>query len=236
MNSILVVDDEAQMREFLVDLLKSGGFEATAVDGRAGMEHALAQGRYSLVILDLRLRGEDGLTLARELRARSAVPIMILTGQADDTDRILGLELAADDYVMKPFNPRELLARIRALLRRARLAAGVESNAHERCAFGEWVLDLDARQLVDAQGDACALTPGEYQLLEVFVRHPNRVLSREQLLELTRSEESEVFDRTVDVLVVRLRRKIEPNPRQPSYIRTERGIGYAFSAMVTRVA
>jgi len=235
-NSILVVDDEAEMREMLVDLLRDGGFEATAVEGGAAMTQALDQGRHALVIIDLRLKGEDGLTLARNLRARSSVPIMILTGKADDTDRILGLELAADDYVMKPFNPRELLARVRALLRRSVLAAGGDAGNRERCAFGDWVLDLDARRLFNAQGEACALTPGEYQLLEVFVRHPNRVLSREQLLDFTRSEDSEVFDRTVDVLVVRLRRKIEPNPRQPRYIRTERGVGYAFSATVTRVA
>jgi two-component system OmpR family response regulator len=238
-NRILVVDDEPHMREMLVDLLESAGYRVTAVANGAAMQRELAAGDCALVLLDLRLKGEDGLTLARSVRRTSIIPIIILTGKGDETDRILGLELAADDFLMKPFNPRELLARVRALLRRAtELSAprtlGEDQPPHERYGFGGWVLDVTARQLLDAQGAPCTLTPGEFQLLEALMRHPNCVLTRDQLLEHTRGVETEVFDRTVDVLILRLRRKIEKNPRQPSLIRTERGLGYIFTAVVTR--
>ena len=236
---ILVVDDEVDMRDMLVDLLDSAGYQATAVANGAAMRQALADGDCALLILDLRLKGEDGLTLARELRQASAIPIIILTGKGDETDRILGLELAADDFLMKPFNPRELLARVRALLRRSTefsspRPTGDDRSRHECYRFAGWELDLTARQLIDPQGEPCTLTPGEFQLLETLVHNPNRVLTRDQLLEQTRGLDTEVFDRTVDVLILRLRRKIEPNPRQPSLIRTERGLGYIFSTQVTR--
>jgi len=235
--NILVVDDEPQMRELLEDLLGSVGYEVTGVTDGGQMRQALSRRPYALVILDLRLRGEDGLSLARELRSRSAIPIMMLTGKGDETDRILGLELAADDFLMKPFNNRELLARVRAMLRRSKELGGSgprrdDPHNRERLAFGEWVLDLSRRDLQRSNGTSEPLTYAEFSLLEVFVRAPNRVLSRDQLLEMTRGGDSDVFDRTVDVLILRLRRKIEPNPKQPRYIRTERGAGYIFCAQV----
>jgi len=233
---VLIVDDELDMRELLCDLIESNGLQATAVEDGAAMRSALEQGGYALLILDLRLRREDGLTLARSVRESSAIPIMILTGKGDETDRILGLELAADDYLMKPFNPRELLARVRALLRRAGgefqfaapRTARAEAPGHDIVHFGNWTLDFTERTLRDRNDQACALTPSEYTLLETFYRHANRVLSRDQLLERLRGEHSDVFDRTIDVLILRLRRKIERNPCQPELIRTERGTGYIF--------
>ena len=236
---VLIVDDEVDMRELLCDLIESNGLRATAVADGTAMRAELEGGDYALLILDLRLRREDGLTLARAVREWSAMPIMILTGKGDETDRILGLELAADDYLMKPFNPRELLARVRALLRRAggefpsaratANAGGAELAGHEIARFGEWTLDFTDRVLRDNHQQACALTPSEYSLLETFCRNAGRVLTRDQLLDCLRGEHSDVFDRTIDVLILRLRRKIERNPGHPHFIRTERGIGYLFS-------
>jgi len=242
---VLIVDDEADMRELLCDLIESNGLQAKAVEDGAAMRKELESGGYTLLILDLRLRREDGLALARAVRESSAIPIMILTGKGDETDRILGLELAADDYLMKPFNPRELLARVRALLRRAgsefptsrgtanaeqaRLDAANRTAGHEVARFGDWTLDFTARILRDHRSQPCALTPSEYSLLEAFCRNANRVLTRDQLLENLRGEHSDVFDRTIDVLILRLRRKIERNPGHPEFIRTERGLGYIFS-------
>lgn len=237
---VLIVDDEVDMRELLCDLIESNGLLATAVEDGASMRAELESGCYDLLILDLRLRREDGLTLARNVRASSSIPIMILTGKGDETDRILGLELAADDYLMKPFNPRELLARVRALLRRAGgelsppRGARNEAANHEIVRFGEWTLDFTDRILRDQQHQTCPLTPSEYALLEAFARHANRVLSRDQLLEYLRGEQSDVFDRTIDVLILRLRRKIERNPGHPGFIRTERGTGYLFCMQAER--
>lgn len=237
---VLIVDDEVEMREMLRDLIESNGLRATAVDDGAAMRAQLAGGDYALLILDLRLRREDGLALARGVRAFSAIPIMILTGKGDETDRILGLELAADDYLMKPFNPRELLARVRALLRRAGhgFAApnGLPAQAqrHELTRFGDWTLDFTDRSLRDRNNRPCALTPSEYTLLEVFCRNANRVLTRDQLLDYLRGDHADVFDRTMDVLILRLRRKIERNPAHPDFIRTERGIGYLFCPQTER--
>lgn len=231
---VLIVDDEADMREMLGDLIESAGLRATAVEDGAAMRAELESGRYSLLILDLRLKREDGLTLARGVRATSAIPIIILTGKGDETDRILGLELAADDYLMKPFNPRELLARVRALLRRAggeflpASAAPRPPTGHDVVRFGGWTLDLTERALRDRRNEPCALTPSEFALLETFARNPDRVLTRDHLLEHLRGQESDAFDRTIDVLILRLRRKIERNPAHPEFIRTERGIGYLF--------
>jgi two-component system, OmpR family, response regulator len=236
---ILVVDDEASMRELLQDLLEEVGYQISTASNGQEMRQALEQHAHSLVILDLRLRGEDGMELARQLRSHSGIPIMMLTGKGDETDRILGLELAADDFLMKPFNNRELLARVRALLRRTtQLSIPVsrqqDSYSHQRLTFDGWVLDLTSRELFNPEGQAIALTYAEYGLLETLIRSPNRVFSRDQLLEATRGLNVDVFDRTIDVLTLRLRRKIEPNPRQPRYIRTERGIGYSFCAAVTQ--
>ena len=251
---VLIVDDEADMRELLCDLIESNGLRAMAVEDGASMRAQLESGNFSLLILDLRLRREDGLTLARTVRETSAIPIMILTGKGDETDRILGLELAADDYLMKSFNPRELLARVRALLRRAggefpaarnggshgtptqgRNGGGAETSDHETARFGDWTLDLTDRVLRDQNNQPCPLTPSEYALLEAFYRNANRVLTRDQLLESLRGDHSDAFDRTIDVLILRLRRKIERNPCHPELIRTERGIGYQFCTQPARV-
>lgn len=231
---VLIVDDDATMCETLVDLLEMNGLAPTAVQDGSAMQAALATGDWDLLLLDLRLRREDGLTLARMVRETSDLPIIIMTGSGDDTDRILGLELVADDYLNKPFNPRELVARVRAVLRRTRPAPKKVEGADAAPAgpvvtFGGFVLDLGERTLTSPDGRPCKLTPNEFSLLEALARHPNRVLSRDQLLEGMRRHESDVFDRAIDVLIVRLRRKIEPNPTSPRYIRTERGLGYLFS-------
>lgn len=231
---VLIVDDEADMRELLCDLIESNGLRATAVEDGAAMRAQLTGDDYALLILDLRLQREDGLALARSVRGVSTIPIMILTGKGDETDRILGLELAADDYLMKPFNPRELLARVRALLRRAggelmpARATRNKPEEHDVARFGDWQLDFSTRSLRDLHDQPCPLTPSEYALLEAFVRNSNRVLTRDKLLENLRGENTDVFDRTIDVLILRLRRKIERNPCHPEFIRTERGIGYIF--------
>ena len=228
---LLIVDDEADMRELLCDLVESVGWRATAVADGAAMRAQLALGDYALLLLDLRLRREDGLALARAVRENSTIPIIILTGKGDETDRILGLELAADDYLMKPFNPRELLARIRALLRRSssdRPGGPSGTAALHSVHFGDWTLDRAARTLRNASGQDCPLTPSEYTLLDAFCRHANQVLTRDELLESLRGEQTESFDRTIDVLILRLRRKIEKNPACPQFIRTERGAGYLF--------
>ncbi len=234
---ILVVDDEPAMRELLDDLFTDAGYQVVSAADGEGLRKAIAAQPCSLVILDLRLKGEDGLMLARELRQQSSIPIMMLTGKGDETDRILGLELAADDYLMKPFNNRELLARVRAMLRRTTELSSPQVRkedrySHQRFSFDGWVMDLTSRELFNPDGRPEPLTFAEFGLLEVFVKSPNRVLSRDQLLELSRGLEADVFDRTIDVLILRLRRKIEPNPKQPRYIRTERGLGYIFSAPV----
>lgn len=235
---LLVVDDDADMRILLNDALSSSGYAVHTVASGREMRVALERFPIALLVLDLRLEGEDGLVLARELREQSQIPIMMLTGKGDETDRILSLELAADDFLMKPFNVRELLARIHALLRRSQALPSADSGAQttHRLGFGDWVLDLDKRELCDRQGRRKDLTYAEFNLLEAFVTSPSRVWSRDQLLEHSRGTEATAYDRSIDVLILRLRRKIEPNPRQPLYIRTERGVGYIFASEVERLA
>lgn len=234
---LLVVDDDADMRMMLSDALSASGYQAHVAANGTQMWAALERFEMALVILDLKLEREDGLTLARALRDKSDLPILMLTGQGNETDRILSLELAADDFLMKPFNIRELVARVHALLRRSqRLSAGAavapQAEHHERYAFGQWILDLTARELTDIAGQRLDLTYAEFNLLEAFVRSPSRVWTRDQLLAHSRGLDVNVYDRTIDVLILRLRRKIEPNPRQPQYIRTERGVGYIFAQTV----
>lgn len=248
---ILVVDDDADQLDTIGDLLRSAGFEADLVQTGSDLRRAMARRRYALLMLDLHLATEDGMCIARELRAHSSLPIIMISGAADHVDRILMLELAADDFLTKPFMPREMLARVRALLRRSHLeqqhgAAGVaDRDASDPASvppsatvtgavarFGQWQLRFEERELIDHDGRRCELTNQEFRLLEVLVRHPHRVWTREQLIEQTRSLDTDVFDRTIDVLILRLRRKIEPNPKLPQYICTERGQGYVFSAPV----
>lgn len=234
---LLVVDDDQAILDLLTDFLSEHGFTvATATDGRT-MGQALDARPSDLVILDVKLPGEDGLSLAARLRATADIPIIMLTGQGGDIDRIVGLELGADDYVVKPFNPRELLARIKAVLRRSRGtdAPRAEGERPDRRRFRGWEVDLSTRVLTAPDGRPVSLTQGEFNLLEALVRAPNRILSRDQLLTMTRLTDGDVFDRTIDVLILRLRRKIEPNPKTPSLIRTERGLGYVFAADVVTV-
>jgi len=253
---ILIVDDDRDIRELLSQfLLKHGYASDTAADGDE-LYRALALADYDLVVLDVMLPGDDGFTLCRQLRARSPLPIIMLTAIDEDTDRIVGLEMGADDYVTKPFNPRELLARIKAVLRRAEYAraaadgllAELSEQADEtrsRCFyFNGWLLDMGRRELrtqspasdlsTSDAGVLVSLTAGEFELLLAFVEHPQRVLSRDQLLDYTKGEESGGFDRSIDVQLSRLRRKIEPNPKEPSLIKTVRGGGYMFTATVTK--
>ena len=232
---ILIVDDDAEIRQLLQDYLARNGMRADAVgDGRA-MRAALNSGRYDLVILDLMLPGEDGLTLCRDLRARCNLPVIMLTARGEDTDRIVGLEMGADDYVPKPFNPRELLARIKAVLRRAQSLPGATFAADaKRLRFAGWTLDLSRRQLTSPQGVVTPLTSGEYRLLRVFLEHANRVLSREQLLDLTRGRDGTPFDRSIDVQVGRLRRRLGDTGHEPTLIKTMRGEGYVLAVTVEK--
>ena len=235
---ILIVDDDAELRQMVADYLNDYELRVTGVADGAAMREALAREVVDLVLLDLKLTEEDGMNLARELRETSSVPIIILTGRKDDVDRIMGLELGADDYLTKPFNLRELLARIRAILRRtqAHPVVHVEGRAAQALRFGGWELDLRSRRLTSGDGDRVELTHAEFALLAAFLGAPERILSREQLLELSRGTDENVFDRSIDVQILRLRRKIETDPSRPKLIRTERGAGYFFNSQVEVVA
>jgi two-component system OmpR family response regulator len=240
---LLIVDDDREIRELLSRFLRKHGFRVSvAVDGR-DMRRALEDRAIDLVVLDLMLPGEDGLALCRRLRAESSLPVIMLTAMGEEMDRIVGLEMGADDYLAKPFNPRELLARIRAVLRRSgtgngggggRAAAGKGEPAEARVCFAGWRFDLDKRELVSPDGLLVPLSGGEFALLATFVQHPQRVLSREQLLDFARGRDAQPFDRAIDVQVSRLRRKIESDPREPALIKTVRGVGYLFAARVER--
>ncbi len=232
---LLVVDDDREICDLVSRFLKRHGYRVTvARDGRE-MKRALADWRIDLVILDLMLPGEDGLTLCRTLRAESDVPIIMLTAMGEETDRIVGLEMGADDYVPKPFNPRELLARIKAVLRRVERGAGragaTDGNLYR---FAGWTLDANRRRLESPHGMVVELSAGEYDLLLAFLEHPQRVLSRDQLLDMSRGRAAIPFDRSVDVQVGRLRRKIEVDPKNPELIKTVRGGGYMLAVPVAR--
>ncbi len=234
---ILVVDDDADLRQMVADYLGGYDLRVTGAPDGSAMRDAMAREVVDLVLLDLKLPSEDGMTLARELRETSNIPIIILTGRKDDVDRIMGLELGADDYLTKPFNLRELLARIRAILRRtqAHPAMAGEGRAPQAFRFGAWELDLRSRRLTSNDGERVELTHAEFALLAAFLGAPERILSREQLLELSRGNDENVFDRSIDVQILRLRRKIESDPSRPKLIRTERGAGYFFNAQVELV-
>jgi two-component system phosphate regulon response regulator OmpR len=233
---LIVVDDEADLRDTIAEYLSKQGFAVqAAADGRELDAH-LANDLPDLLILDVNMPGEDGLTIARRIRARSAVPILMLSAADDIVDRVAGLEIGADDYLTKPFNPRELLARVRAILRRAALrAAEIPAEIREppadpgsRVRFGHVFLDLHAHRLVAPDGTEMPLTSTEFDLLAAFARHPNRVLSREQLLDLAHSRPDDVFDRSIDIRIARIRQKVEPDPARPQMIKTVRGAGYMF--------
>jgi two-component system, OmpR family, response regulator len=231
---ILVVDDDPQIREMLQEYLVQNELRVSVTSTGKEMSEILADHAIDLVVLDLRLAGEDGMALARKLREESAIPVIILTGIRDEADRIMGLELGADDYLTKPFSPRELLARIRTVLRRTKGAALTEARqkAVRAYRFAEFELNLRTRRLAKQQGKPLDLTNGEFNLLAALLAAPQRVLTRDQLLEASRVYDNEVYDRSIDVQVLRLRRKIETDPAQPQFIITERGVGYSFSAPV----
>lgn len=232
---LLVVDDDREIRDLLTRFLTRHGYRVTnARDGRE-MRKAVADWRIDLIVLDLMLPGDDGLTLCRELRASSDIPVIMLTAMGEETDRIVGLEMGADDYLAKPFNPRELVARIRSVLRRARPAHDpTPEPGSEVLRFAGWTLDVAQYRLARADGSAVALSSGEFDLLVAFAGHPRRVLSRDQLLDLTRGRTAGPFDRSIDIQVSRLRRKIEPDPKNPTLIKTVRGGGYMFTPEVER--
>jgi len=231
---ILVVDDDPQIRSLLDEYLTENGMRVSTASSGRDMMQILEDETIDLVILDLRLNDEDGMSLARSLRARLAVSVIMLTGVRDEADRVMGLELGADDYVTKPFSPRELLARIRTVLRRAKSAAAEAAPRREIRAyrFGGFELNLRTRRLKRQDGRPINLTNGELNLLAALLAAPERILTRDQLLEASRVYDNEVYDRAIDIQVLRLRRKIEEDPAHPRYIVTERGVGYVFSAPV----
>jgi two-component system, OmpR family, response regulator len=230
---ILFVEDDADIRTLVADFLAQNGYRmSVARDGRE-LDRTLEVSRIDLVILDIMLPKEDGLSLCRRIRATSDVPIIMLTARGSEIDRVVGLEMGADDYLTKPFSTHELLARIRALLRRANMArAPREQRPASSLSFSGWKLDLTARRLQSADGAAVPLTTGEFELLVAFCEHPRRVLTREQLLDLTRGRAAALFDRSIDIQVSRLRRKIEEKPTEPVLIQTVRAGGYIFAAEV----
>jgi two-component system, OmpR family, response regulator len=233
---VLAVDDEPTIRDLVSDYLGQNGFRVTAVaDGRA-MLAVLAEAVVDLVVLDLRLKGEDGMALARRLREDSAIPFIMLTGRNEEADRVMGLELGADDYLTKPFSPRELLARVRTVLRRRRAEVRQgRPDGIRAYRFDGWELNLGTRRLVSGSGQQVPITNGEFRLLVVLLGAPQRILTRDQLLDLSRLHNDEVYNRSIDVQIMRLRRKIEVDPAHPRYILTERRVGYMFGAPVETV-
>jgi len=235
-DQILVVDDDLGIRTGIVDYLRKNGLRAVAAaDGRE-MFAQLDTSTFDLVVLDIMMPGDDGLVLCRTLRAgkHKHVPVVLLTARDDETDRIIGLEMGADDYVTKPFSPRELLARINAVIRRTRaLPPNLRvTESSDSIAFGRWRLDTTARHLLDEDGTVVSLSGAEFRLLRVFLDHPQRVLSRDQLLNLTQGRDAELFDRSIDLLVSRLRQRLQDGAREQSYIKTVRSEGYVFSMPV----
>ncbi|HWJ35284.1 MAG TPA: response regulator [Steroidobacteraceae bacterium] len=231
---ILIVDDDPQIRDLLREYLTENELRVSVSSSGKEMTGILVDHAIDLVVLDLRLAGEDGMALARGLRDQSAIPIIILTGVRDEADRVMGLELGADDYLTKPFSPRELLARIRTVLRRTKGAALTEAQQHEVRAyrFAAFELNLRTRRLAKHPGQRLNLTNGEFNLLAALLAAPQRILTRDQLLEASRVFDNEVYDRSIDVQILRLRRKIEADPSQPQFILTERGVGYSFNSPV----
>ncbi len=230
---ILIVDDDSEIRGLLGEYLRKNGYRATAVaDGRA-MWAALARGKVDLVVLDLMLPGDDGLTLCRKLRAEADTPVIMLTARGEETDRIVGLEMGADDYLAKPFNPRELLARIKSVMRRTRsLPLNLRADEAREIAFAGWRLDTVARHLVSPDDVVASLSGAEYQLLRVLLSHPNHVLTRDQLMVLTRGREADPLDRSIDIQVSRLRHRLNDDPSDPQIIKTVRGEGYVLAVPV----
>ena len=233
---LLLVDDDRALLGLLRDYLETSGYRVSTAGNGREMRQALADHRIDLIVLDLMLPGEDGLSLCRDLRARGEahVPVLMLTARGDEADRVLGLEMGADDYLAKPFATRELLARIRSVMRRTRMLPPNlrQAPGAKELVFGDWRLDTTARHLLDAHGTVVPLTGGEYRLLMVFIEHPQRVLTRDQLLNLTQGRDADPLDRSIDLLISRLRRRLRDESREPRYIKTVRSEGYVFCADV----
>ena len=235
---ILVVDDHRDIRDALAKYLAKNGYRVSQAESAAAARAVLRDAAVDLAVLDIMMPGEDGLSLTRDLRAQGHLPIILLTALAEETDRIIGLEMGADDYLTKPFNPRELLARIKAVLRRAQaLPAPLSGSAaeNERLKVGPWLLDPVAQAVTDETGDPLVLSTAEFRLFLTFATHPQRVLSRDQLLDLTQRRSALPFDRSIDNMVSRLRRKIEPDPKNPSLIKTQWGGGYSLAVKVEKI-
>jgi two-component system, OmpR family, response regulator len=235
---IMVVDDEGEVRALLRKCFEREGFQVVEAKDGAELRARIEQHPISLITLDLTLGGEDGLELAREIRAKCNIPIVMISGKGDTIDRVVGLELGADDYISKPFQLREVLARVRAVLRRyapAEVPVTPAAPAHERYAFEDMVLDVPGRELTGGAGKSQELTTAEFNLLEIFVKRPHRVLSRDNIMDLLKGHEWSPLDRSIDALVGRLRKKIEPDAQHPRLIKTVRGVGYAFTADAKRL-
>jgi DNA-binding response OmpR family regulator len=234
---VLVVDDDAAVCALVKEYLSQNDFRVTAVATGKQMMEVLAGEAIDLIVLDLRLRGEDGLHLAQRLREGSKIPIIIVSGRLDEADRVMGLELGADDYVTKPFSPRELLARVRAVIRRYHATESLPGRDAGLRAyrFAGWELNVRLHRMTSPAGEHIPLTNGEFSLLAAFLSSPQHILTRDQLLDLSRLHSTEVYDRSIDVQILRLRRKMEADPANPRFIRTERGAGYVFCAAVTKV-
>uniref|UniRef100_D5WZK0 Two component transcriptional regulator, winged helix family n=1 Tax=Thiomonas intermedia (strain K12) TaxID=75379 RepID=D5WZK0_THIK1 len=230
---ILIVDDDGEIRNLLSAYLQKNGLRVTAVGDGKAMERALVAARIDLIVLDLMLPGDDGLTLCRQLRAKSDIPVLMLTARSDETDRVVGLEMGADDYLTKPFSARELLARIKVILRRARsLPVNFQPEDLREAHFAGWTLNTLHRHLISPAGVVVTLSGAEYRLLRIFLSHPNRVLNRDQLVDLTQGREADPLDRSIDVQVSRLRQRLGDDPRDPVLIKTVRGMGYVLSVPV----
>ena len=230
---VLIVDDDAEIRSLLGEYLGKNGYKTTVVPDGKAMWAVLSRGKVDLIVLDLMLPGDDGLTLCRKLRAESETPVIMLTARGEETDRIVGLEMGADDYLAKPFSPRELLARIKSVLRRTRsLPLNLRADEAREIAFAGWRLDTLARHLVSPAGVVTSLSGAEYQLLKVFLSHPNHVLSRDQLMMLSKGREADPLDRSIDIQVSRLRNRLGDDPTDPRIIKTVRGEGYTFAVPV----
>jgi len=232
-DQILIVDDDAEIRSLLGEYLRKNGYHAGVVaDGKA-MWAALARSKVDLIVLDLMLPGEDGLTLCRKLRAESDTPVIMLTARGEETDRIVGLEMGADDYIAKPFSPRELLARIKSVLRRTRsLPRNLRADDARAINFAGWRLDVVARHLLSPEGVVTPLSGSEYQLLRIFLSHPNHVLTRDQLMLLSKGREADPLDRSIDIQISRLRQRLGDDPADPRIVKTVRGEGYVLAVPV----
>ncbi|HEY2008323.1 MAG TPA: response regulator transcription factor [Rhizomicrobium sp.] len=234
---VTIVEDDPDVRALLARSMGADGYRVTALDSGAGIESVISSDQVDLVILDIGLPGIDGLTITQQIRRHSDVAIIIVSGRGDLADRVVGLEIGADDYVTKPFEPREIQARVRSVLRRGRSQGDAPPQVGEprqRYGFGDWMLDATAQSLHDAEGQPVGLTSGEFKLLEAMVMRANRVLSRDQLMDVCYGNNSPAFDRSIDVCIGRLRKKLGDDPRNPGIIRTVRNGGYMFAARVTR--